>query len=116
MLLCSHFGGKPVCAENESMLKTAHSVLSRIFCEHIRSLRSRANMTQRDLAVALGREHGLVARIELGERRVDFAEAYQIFVALGTDPNQEADSLMTKFAASVVDFSQIHARSVQRLR
>jgi transcriptional regulator with XRE-family HTH domain len=73
-------------------------------------------MTQRDLAVALGREHGMVARIELGERRVDFAEAYQIFVALGTDPNQEADSLMTKFAASVVDFSQIHARSVQRLR
>jgi transcriptional regulator with XRE-family HTH domain len=76
------------------MFKTAHSALSLIFCEHIRSLRNRAHMTQRDLAVALGREHGMVARIELGERRVDFAEAYQIFVALGTDPNQEADSLI----------------------
>ena len=73
-------------------------------------------MTQRDLAVALGREHGMVARIELGERRVDFAEAYQIFVALGTDPNEEADSLMTKFATSVVEFSRIDARGVQRMR
>jgi transcriptional regulator with XRE-family HTH domain len=66
-------------------------------------------MTQRDLAVALGREHAMVARIELGERRVDFAEAYQIFVALGADPNQESDSLMTKFAASVVEFPKMDA-------
>ena len=36
----------------------------------------------------------------------DFAEAYQIFVALGTNPNKEADRLMTKFAASVVAFPQ----------
>jgi transcriptional regulator with XRE-family HTH domain len=96
------------------MLKTAHSALSRIFCEHIRSLRKRANMTQRDLAIALGREHGLVARIELGERRVDFAEAYQIFVALGTNPGNEADSLMTKFATSVVEFPKMDARCAQR--
>jgi transcriptional regulator with XRE-family HTH domain len=82
------------------MLKTAHSAFSRIFCQHIRALRKRADMTQRDLAVALGREHGMVARIEVGERRVDFAEAYQIFVALGANPNKEADRLMTKFAAS----------------
>jgi len=98
------------------MFKTAHSALSRIFCEHIRALRSRARMTQRDLAIALGREHGMIARIELGERRVDFAEAYQIFVALGTDPNQEADSLMSKFATSVVEFSQIDSRIAQRTR
>jgi transcriptional regulator with XRE-family HTH domain len=95
------------------MLKTAHSVLSQIFCEHIRALRRRANMTQRDLAVALGREHGMVARIELGERRVDFAEAYQIFVALGANPNIEADSLMTKFT-SAVEFSEMDARSPWR--
>ena len=83
-------------------------------------------MTQRDLAVALGREHGMVARIELGEGRVDFAEAYQIFVALGTNPNKEADRLMTKFAASVLAFPQerrlasripeVDSRSVQRMR
>jgi transcriptional regulator with XRE-family HTH domain len=87
--------------EKWGMLKTVHSALSAIFCEHIRSLRSRANMTQRDLAVVLGREHGMVARIELGEQRVDFAEAYQIFIALGANPNTEADMLMTKFARSL---------------
>lgn len=55
-------------------------------------------MTQRDLAAAIGREHGMIARIELGERRVDFAEAYQIFIALGAKPEEEAASLMRKFS------------------
>ena len=87
------------------MRKTVHSDLSRMFCDHIRRLRCRAGMTQRELAVALGREHGLVARIELGERRVDLAEAYQIFIALGPDPEKEAVALMAKFAAAATGLS-----------
>ncbi|GEM_PF-3873432 len=78
-------------------------------------LRGRADMTQRDLAVALGREHGLVARIELGERRVDFAEAYQLFLALGANPNTEADSLMTKFAASPATLPDRALQFTQRI-
>ena len=58
-------------------------------------------MTQRDLAAALGREHGMVARIELGERRVDFAEAHQIFTALGTKPDKEAAAVMSKFSRAI---------------
>lgn len=54
-------------------------------------------MTQRDLAKALGREHGMVARIELGERRVDMIEAYELFKALGVDPATEAAALMSQF-------------------
>lgn len=54
-------------------------------------------MTQRDLAKALGREHGMVGRIEIGERRVDFAEAFAVFQALGVDPVKEAAALMAKF-------------------
>jgi transcriptional regulator with XRE-family HTH domain len=54
-------------------------------------------MTQRDLAEALGREHGMVARIELGERRVDMIEALDLFEALGADPAEEALALMKKF-------------------
>jgi len=54
-------------------------------------------MTQRDLAMALGREHGMVGRIELGERRVDFVEAFAVFEALGADPVKEAATLMEKF-------------------
>lgn len=54
-------------------------------------------MTQRDLAVALGREHGMVGRIELGERRVDMIEAFDVFEALGADPAEETLQLMKKF-------------------
>lgn len=55
-------------------------------------------MTQRDLAEALGREHGMVARIELGERRVDLVEAYELFKALKVDPVRETAVLMKRFA------------------
>ena len=98
MFACSHFGGKGFCWENESVTKTVHSALSRIFCDHLRGLRESAKMTQRDLAAAIGREHGMVARIELGERRVDFMEAYQLFTALGVAPEKEAAAVMEKFA------------------
>jgi transcriptional regulator with XRE-family HTH domain len=80
--------------------KTVHSALARVFCQHIRGLREDAGMTQRDLAAALGREHGMVARIELGERRVDAVEAYQLFKALGTDPKKQAADLMRKFEST----------------
>ena len=54
-------------------------------------------MTQRDLSQVLGREHGMVARIELGERRVDMIEAFDLFEALGADPEKETAKLMSKF-------------------
>jgi len=77
--------------------RTVHSALARILCEHVRGLREAADMTQRDLAAALGREHGMVARIELGERRVDLVEAYHLFGALGASPEREVAALMRKF-------------------
>jgi transcriptional regulator with XRE-family HTH domain len=79
--------------------KAVHSTLSKIFCDHIRSLREKAGMTQRDLAAALGREHGMVARIELGERRVDLVEAFELFRALNANPVTEAAELMKKFTS-----------------
>lgn len=81
------------------MPKTVHGVLALLFCERMRELREAAQMTQRDLAATLGREHGMVARIELGERRVDFVEVYELFVALGVDPEKEAANLMRRFKA-----------------
>jgi transcriptional regulator with XRE-family HTH domain len=79
------------------MNKPLHGKRSKIFCEHIRSLREKAGMTQRNLAEALGREHGMVARIELGERRVDIIETFDVFEALGVDPAEETLELMKKF-------------------
>lgn len=55
-------------------------------------------MTQRDLARLLDREHGMVARIELGERRVDLVEAYELFSVLKADPAEEVAALMKCFA------------------
>jgi ribosome-binding protein aMBF1 (putative translation factor) len=95
---CSHFGSKFFCWQNESVTKTVHSALARIFCDHLRALREKAGMTQRDLAAAIGREHGMIARIELGERRVDLAEAFQIFTALGAAPDKEAAAVMVKYS------------------
>lgn len=60
-----------------------------------------AGMTQRDLATALGREHAMVARIELGERRVDLMEAYELFQALKVDPAEESAKLMKQFQETV---------------
>lgn len=96
-IACSHFGSKSFRWENASMPKTAHGEMARVFCEHVRELRRAAGLTQRDLAAALGREHGMVARIELGERRVDLVEAYELFIALGAKPEEEATALMRKF-------------------
>lgn len=83
------------------MNKPLHGKRSKIFCEHVRSLREKAGMTQRELAIALGREHGMVARIELGERRVDMIEAFDLFEALGADPSTEVQELMRKFKLAV---------------
>lgn len=87
------------------MNKTIYSGLSRVFCEHIRELRENAGLTQRDLAKAIGREHAMIARIELGERRVDLIEAYQIFQVLGVDPEKEAAALMRKFGRAAKSLS-----------
>jgi transcriptional regulator with XRE-family HTH domain len=78
--------------------KAIHSQLSQIFRDHVRALRENAQMSQRDLATALNREHGMVARIELGERRVDLVEAFELFKALRADPEKECAALMRKFA------------------
>jgi len=101
LIHCSHFGYKGICSQNESKVdKTLYSAQAKIFRERIRELREKAGLTQRQLAEKLGREHGMVARIEQGERRVDFVECYWLFKALGVDPVQEAEQLMTIIAAS----------------
>ena len=97
---CSHFGSKKSCCEKWSVEPSIHSARAKIFTDHIRELRMKAGMTQRDLAAALGREHAMIARIELGERRVDMVEAYALFEAMGANPEKEASVLMRKFKDS----------------
>ena len=62
--------------------------------EKIVEFRKKAHLTQRELAKRLGKEHSFVARIELGERRVDVAEFYWICKACGVSPQRKASELM----------------------
>ncbi len=48
-------------------------------------LRKAVGMTQRDLAVKLGREQSFVWRVEKGERRLDVLEFFWVCENLGAD-------------------------------
>src|SRR5688572_30172539 len=63
-------------------------------------MRRRAGLTQRQLALALGREQNYVARIETGQRRVDLVELVQICRACGTDPEGRILDLVRKMAGA----------------
>jgi transcriptional regulator with XRE-family HTH domain len=50
--------------------------------------RRAANMTQRDLATAIGKPPSFIGKIESGERRLDVVEVIAIARALGRDPGR----------------------------
>ena len=66
--------------------------------EALVKLRQNARLTQRQLAKKLRREHSLIIRLELGERRVDVVEFFWICQACGADPARAASTLMRQFA------------------
>lgn len=55
----------------------------RAFLDRLRQAREDADMTQVELAKALGRSQTWVSKCELGERRVDFVELEDLAAALG---------------------------------
>lgn len=61
------------------------------------ALRKNAGLTQRQLAVKLKREHNMVGRIELGERRLDVVEFYWVCKACGVRPEAVARDLFRRF-------------------
>lgn len=80
------------------MKKTIHSLQGQHVRETLVKLRENAGLTQRQLARKLRREHSLISRLELGERRVDVVEFFWICRACGADPARTASSLMRQFA------------------
>jgi transcriptional regulator with XRE-family HTH domain len=80
------------------MIKTIHSQQGEHVREVLVKLRENARLTQRQLAKKLRREHSLISRLELGERRVDLVEFFWICQACGANPARTASSLMRKFA------------------
>jgi transcriptional regulator with XRE-family HTH domain len=59
-------------------------------------LRTRAKLTQRQLADAVGREQSFIGRIETGQRRVDLVEWVTICRACGVDPAVEVAALVRR--------------------
>lgn len=82
------------------MKKSIYSKHAKIFCDMISTMRKAADLTQRELAKQLGREHSFVARIELGERRVDLMEFYAICQVCKTSPSAKATALFKAFASA----------------
>jgi len=76
------------------MDKTIHSRQSECVRKQILALRTKAGLTQRQLAAKLDRERSLVGRLELGERRLDMVEFYWLCRACNANPVKEAAKLM----------------------
>ena len=76
------------------MNKTIYSRQSECVRDKILALRTKAGLTQRELAAKLERERSLVGRLELGERRLDVVEFFWLCRACNADPVKESASLM----------------------
>jgi DNA-binding XRE family transcriptional regulator len=80
--------------QDAGMDKTIHSRQSECIRQVLVGLRTKAGLTQRQLADKLDRERSLVGRLELGERRLDLVEFFWVCRACGADPAKEASRLM----------------------
>lgn len=79
------------------MEKTIYSEQSTLLREVLTSLREKAKLSQRALAQRIGREHSFVARVELGERRLDVVEFWWYCRACEVRPEKVATALMKDF-------------------
>jgi transcriptional regulator with XRE-family HTH domain len=57
----------------------------------LRAARLRAGIKQSELAEKLGRPQSFVAKVESGERRIDFVETLAFCSVLGVDPHRLVD-------------------------
>ena len=64
------------------MQKSLHTNQHRILCELLRELRTKASLTQVQLAEAIDEPQSMVSRVEVGERRLDILELRQWLAAL----------------------------------
>ena len=75
------------------MRRWVSSISYRAAIGRIVAARSAARLTQRELAERLGKPPSFIAKIELGERRLDIVEFIALARALGLDPAEFVGSL-----------------------
>ena len=93
------------------MQKSTFSPHYAAFREALIELRKRSGLNQRRLAKRIGREQSFVARVELGERRLDVVEFYWYCLACRTDPVKAATNIMKKLKA--VDRDRSARKSIE---
>jgi hypothetical protein len=89
-------GARCICSHYAFMEKAIYSRQGACLQETLVELRQSAGLTQRQLAIKLKREHNLIGRLELGERRLDLVEFFWLCKACGADPATAAQKLMRK--------------------
>jgi transcriptional regulator with XRE-family HTH domain len=76
------------------MKKSVHTPEYAFLCSELRKLRTDAKLTQRELAARLNFPHSWVAKVETGERRIDFVEFCWFVSACGINPLRLAKKLV----------------------
>ncbi len=83
------------------MARSVHSEPYKLLLEMLIEARTRAGLTQVELAARLGRPQPFISFVERGERRVDVIEFYAIMRAVGADPEEAFRELITKLPAKL---------------
>ena len=75
-------------------MKTLRSRRHRALCAALVAARKTAKLSQHDVAAKMKTSQTVIARIEIGERRVDVVEFIDLAKALHIDPQQVLAKLM----------------------
>lgn len=76
--------------------RSTHSEPYKLLLGMLIEARTRAGVTQVELATRLGRPQPFISFVERGERRVDVIEFYAIMKALDADPEHKFRELIAK--------------------
>ena len=78
------------------MARSTHSEPYKLLLEILIEARTRAGVTQTELAARLGRPQPFISFVERGERRIDVIEFYAIMTALDLEPEEAFSQLISK--------------------
>jgi len=71
---------------NKRLTKSLYTTEWEVFLRTLKDLREKRGWTQEQVAEKLGRPRSLVAKIEIGERRLDFCQFIDYMRILEADP------------------------------
>lgn len=78
------------------MAKSLHSHRHKLIATSIAQQRRAANLTQAQVAKALGRYQSFVANVESGERRIDLVELIDLAKIIGLDVRGLVDRISSE--------------------